>query len=276
MGTPLPPFPASTHGPPKSGLKRFVTIADSLKTLERQAMNLRNDPYHQPHNEKRLDKPSVNPHVNLAKCITGGGGGNWHYSGKRAYTVRELAELQGFRSQFHFTGSITQAKRQCGNAWPIASKAYFLVVAATREAFDHGYIDEEDEIHDLYDHLEAKGIQIPRLPSIDIDLLDDRPASRVGSREPQFRYLNRIEKTTQPNFPISLALWGKRKEIDPKPQRKKTKIVPRSANLMDGLLDDIEDAADSAPRRNIPGRRRRRTVVYIDDEDEPTWTSESE
>ncbi|KAF2830238.1 S-adenosyl-L-methionine-dependent methyltransferase, partial [Ophiobolus disseminans] len=165
IGIPLPPFPAPIYGPPKSGLKRYVTIEDSLKVIERQAMSFRTDIYHQPLFEKRLDLPSIDPHVNLAKCVTTSGGDNVHYSGKRANTVRELASFQGLPPDFKFAGSVTEAKKQCGNTWPAkANKVYFALWAAHREAFDNGLINAEDEILDLYAFLEAKGVDIPKPP----------------------------------------------------------------------------------------------------------------
>jgi DNA (cytosine-5)-methyltransferase 1 len=273
IGIPLPPFPAPTHGPPKSGLKRYVSIEDALKVVERQSLSFKNDPYHQPQLEKRLDLQATDPHINLAKCITTSGGDNVHYSGKRANTVRELASFQGFRPDFHFTGSVTEAKKQCGNAWPVkANRAYFAIWAAHREAFNDGLINAEDEVLDLYDFLETKGITIPQPLSIDVDLLDlgvnlinDSPR-RTGIREPEYRYLPRIEKTVRPLFPLSL--WGKGKAIDPLPQRRKDIRTSRISDRMSNGRDQVMDI--------ISTRRRRRIPVYIDDDKEPTWIEESD
>ncbi|KAF2029073.1 S-adenosyl-L-methionine-dependent methyltransferase, partial [Setomelanomma holmii] len=149
-GIPLPPFPAPIRGPPGSGLKRYTTIEDALKIVECQSFALRNNRYHQPQLEKRLDLEPIDPHVNLAKCVTTSGGDNVHHSGQRLYTVIELAQLQGFLLDHCFAGSLTQAKTQCGNAWPPRSnKHYFLLWAAHREAFDNGFIGPEDEVLDL-------------------------------------------------------------------------------------------------------------------------------
>jgi hypothetical protein len=232
-------------------------------------LTFRDDPYHQPHREKQLHKPRIDPHVNLAKCITTSGGDNAHYSGTRRYTVRELAELQGFPARHHFTGTDANARKQAGNAWPpTASKHYFAGWGAFHEAFDHGYIDAEDEVLDLYEFLENKGIAIPRPATIDVDRFD------VGDvvEEPKFRYLHRIEKTVHPKFP--LPLWGKSKEIDRKPRVKVEKRVIRpqrqrnrdaeTIDLLDGLFDGVNDEGDDDVRQDRRSRPRRPARIIQD------------
>jgi DNA (cytosine-5)-methyltransferase 1 len=110
-----------------SGLKRYVTIKDALQPMQQQFQGFTLDPYHQPTQEKFIINGETNdPHVNLARCITTSGGTNVHYSGTRAYTVRELSMFQGFRTNYQFTGAASQAKMQCRNAWPVkACKVYF-------------------------------------------------------------------------------------------------------------------------------------------------------
>jgi DNA (cytosine-5)-methyltransferase 1 len=276
IGIPLPPFPAPTHGPPGSGLKRYVTIEDSLKGIKRQSTSLRYDPYHQPHREKRMNIKAIDPHVSLAKCITTSGGDNAHFSGKRTYTVRELASFQGIRSDFHFAGSVSEAKKQCGNVWPPGSNtAYFRLWAAHREAFNNGFLDAEDEVLDLYDVLKAKGILIPKPPVIDVDMFDVQ-ARRTGNHEPEFRYLPALEKTVKPNLP--LQIWAKYKDIDPRPQRPREKYASASriVNRANNVREDRDMDMDAAPRHGILSKHRRRVAVYIDDEDEPTWIDESD
>ncbi|MEM3448602.1 MAG: DNA cytosine methyltransferase [Candidatus Methanomethyliaceae archaeon] len=64
---------------------------------------------------KRLhpDKPSPT----IVAC---GGGGTWgyHYSELRALTNRERARIQSFPDEFEFVGSVTEVRRQIGNAVP--------------------------------------------------------------------------------------------------------------------------------------------------------------
>jgi DNA (cytosine-5)-methyltransferase 1 len=274
IGIPLPPFPAPTHGPPGSGLKRYVTIEDSLKLIDRQSRTLRADPYHQPHLEKRTNAKAVDPHVSLAKCITTSGGDNTHYSGKRTYTVRELASFQGIRPDFRFFGSVSEAKKQCGNVWPPGSNiAYFRLWAAHREAFDHGFLDAEDEVLDLYDVLEAKGIPIPKAPVVDVDMFHAQ-ARRMGNPEPEFRYLPRLEKTVKPKLP--LQIWAKYKNIDPLPQRQRKEhaIASHIVDRANGGRENRNVDTTAALRHTALCKDCRCMPVFIDNEVEPTWIDE--
>ncbi|KAF9698369.1 hypothetical protein EKO04_003611 [Ascochyta lentis] len=191
IGQPLPPLPQPEHGPPKSGLKRFMTIEDALRPLMRVESRFSNHKYHQKQRERKMDSIPIDPHVSMANCITTSGGNNVHYSGQRAMTVMELAQLQLFDLQSQFAGSVTEAKKQCGNAW-VTSKNYFLLSAATLEAFDNGIIEAEDDIVDLYDFLEQKGVRITR-PTIEID--GTSATAGATPAQSQYRYLSRLEKT---------------------------------------------------------------------------------
>lgn len=71
---------------------------------------------------------------NLAKTITCGGGEfNYHPSGKRPYTDREMAALQTFPPDYKFAGVYT--RKQIGNAVPplFAKAIYGEVVRSLRE-----------------------------------------------------------------------------------------------------------------------------------------------
>lgn len=63
----------------------------------------------------KLDEPAKT-------IIAAGGGGTWgyHYPEPRALTNRERARLQSFPDDFVFKGSVTEVRRQIGNAVPPA------------------------------------------------------------------------------------------------------------------------------------------------------------
>jgi DNA (cytosine-5)-methyltransferase 1 len=52
-----------------------------------------NNPYHQLYRKKQLDKPRINPYINLAKCITTSSSNNMHHAYIRQNTVPKLAAL---------------------------------------------------------------------------------------------------------------------------------------------------------------------------------------
>jgi DNA (cytosine-5)-methyltransferase 1 len=74
----------------------------------------------------------------FAKTLTCSGGvGNYHPSGLRLYTIRELASLQTFPISHNFTpDSKTKARRQIGNAVPplLARSMYREIIKCLKEA----------------------------------------------------------------------------------------------------------------------------------------------
>lgn len=111
-GETLPPFPKATHG---AGLKKPVTIRDSLDTI--------------PDCATRQDvstggvwpKSSFSADTLSMTLTCNGGQNNYHPSGTRAYTIREMASLQTFPWYHLFPGkSVTVSRRQIGNAVPPA------------------------------------------------------------------------------------------------------------------------------------------------------------
>ncbi|KAI8934821.1 hypothetical protein NX059_008502 [Plenodomus lindquistii] len=263
-GFPLPPLPSPIHGPAGSGLKRYVTIEDALRSLERHAHSLRNDFYHQPHRERRTTAKPIDPRINLAACITTSGGTNAHFSGTRSYTCRELASLQGILPTFHFSGTPTQAKKQCGNAWPTkANTVYFALWAAHKEAFEAGLIGAEDEVLDLYAFLEDKGFIIPKPQAIDLEgpSVNSSLDPRTCAAQPEWRYLTRITKTVIPLRP--LKLWPKRTELNHLPARREVRLAGRTFESVCSRFSSIARYAD-AQARSVNSRRHRDWIV--DDE----------
>ncbi|KAF2749013.1 S-adenosyl-L-methionine-dependent methyltransferase, partial [Sporormia fimetaria CBS 119925] len=202
-GTPLPPFPEPTHGVPGSGLKPLVSVHEALRPLAEVEPD---DDWHQPDKLRKFPKHMTpyDPKTRLARCITTDGGeDNCHFSGTRNFTVREQALLQGFPTHFRFSGSTTAALRQVGNAFPptFCSKL-FLLCAQTLEAFDHGFINADEEISDLYDTLTAKGVDFEDPPEATRDLFNGRRRSKS-----KFLYLNRLEKSKISHRKI--PMWGR-------------------------------------------------------------------
>ncbi|KAJ4347529.1 hypothetical protein N0V95_005360 [Ascochyta clinopodiicola] len=256
IGQPLPPFPQPEYGPPSSGLKRFMTIEDALRPLMRVENRLTNNKYHQKNREKKMNVPPINPHTTMANCITTSGGDNAHYSGQRAMTAMELAQLQGLGLQAQFAGSVTEAKKQCGNAWaPTSNKKYFLLCAATLEAYDNGLIKAEDDIVDLYDFLEQKSIKIVR-PVVDLD--DTSAFGGAMPAQPQYRYLSRLEKTVKPKIP--LILWSRKAEVPHRSPR-----VRRAATTSWAGLDGTTDTRRS---RTLSIRPRSQRTTQVEDEND--------
>lgn len=135
--------PKPTHGP--NGTKPYFTAGEALEGAEKVPFN--NEHINIKDKTRRMlelipeggnftDIPKDNPlyvkgmisHVyrrikrdEPAKTIiAAGGGGTWgyHYPEPRPLTNRERARLQSFPDDFEFKGSITEVRRQIGNAVP--------------------------------------------------------------------------------------------------------------------------------------------------------------
>jgi DNA (cytosine-5)-methyltransferase 1 len=69
------------------------------------------------------------------RCITTHGGQNYHPSGKRPFTNREFACLQGFPLNHNFSN--INVKKQIGNAYPsLISKVIFKHIKEQLEKAD--------------------------------------------------------------------------------------------------------------------------------------------
>jgi hypothetical protein len=117
---------------------------------------------------KRLNKMPWNPNIPLARTITTHGGyGNYHPSGKRDFTLREYAIMNGFPARYEFFE--TNAKTQIGNAFP---------PNVVKVLFDHlrKWLEDEDRVHPVEEQavtLEEPEYDIVELLSDDEDD-DDR------------------------------------------------------------------------------------------------------
>ncbi|KAK4236339.1 S-adenosyl-L-methionine-dependent methyltransferase [Achaetomium macrosporum] len=121
-GEKLPPFPPATHSKDGAGgLKRWASPKSVLARLPRRFDHR----LHRPHLSRRFNPPKApwDP-TQLAKTITTSGGQNYHWDGKRDFTLLEYAMLQGFPTWHKFEGSYI--KRQIGNAFsPTVVKALY-------------------------------------------------------------------------------------------------------------------------------------------------------
>jgi hypothetical protein len=233
-GTPLPPFPAYTHGDPGSGLLPYRKISDAIMRIPDDA------PQHQEYMKPfRVPKKKLPANV-FAKCITTNGGDNYHPSGHRNYTPRELAELQMFTMDYSFCGKETKIRAQIGNAVPPGVwEHYVRSIITTLEAFDAGKPIDQVSIatqssaaapsaaKSIHSRVQESFIREshslspePPLPSIELPF---RPIDPQGAKHSRF-----IPSTTRPaiNF-------GKRK-------------------LNEAFVDlTIDDKAGHAPRRSM-------------------------
>ncbi|KAF1812687.1 S-adenosyl-L-methionine-dependent methyltransferase [Eremomyces bilateralis CBS 781.70] len=117
-GVPLPRFPNPTRGW-ENEQKRPATLDDVLGGLSDWEMKP-NDPLHEPRKTRKMDcLPFDRKLHRCLGCITTSGGlGNLHPCGKRTYTLREYARIQGFGDAHQFYGARRDMLRQIGNAVP--------------------------------------------------------------------------------------------------------------------------------------------------------------
>ncbi|XXG95339.1 hypothetical protein Hte_001600 [Hypoxylon texense] len=142
-GEKLPPYPVATHsGSPslEDGSKPYRTVEGMLRKIPRGLT----DDLHDPRNMKRIFKEPWDPKVPLARTITCSGGvGNYHHSGRRGFTLREFATLQGFPVDYQFQRP--SQKRQIGNAFPpLVVAVLYRHLRRWLEQKDHVYANEDE------------------------------------------------------------------------------------------------------------------------------------
>ena len=83
-----------------------------------------NTPLHDPDQMPPRNEPPYNGNLPLRRTICCSGNSDFHPSGKRGFTLRELACLQGFPVAQEF--GPTRTRMQIGNAVPpIVAKVFF-------------------------------------------------------------------------------------------------------------------------------------------------------
>ncbi|EGS22771.1 uncharacterized protein CTHT_0012460 [Thermochaetoides thermophila DSM 1495] len=112
-GDKLPSIPPPTHSKNRTGgLKPWNTPWSVVGNMAQY----RHHPLHRPREVKLAQpRPAWDP-TQLARTITCNGGQNYHWSGRRNFTLLEYALLQGFFPDHQFRGSYI--KKQIGNAFP--------------------------------------------------------------------------------------------------------------------------------------------------------------
>jgi DNA (cytosine-5)-methyltransferase 1 len=120
-GESLPAFPTDTHS--EAGARPFTTLSEAVGSNLRDGM--------QQHNLTEVSrrprrKNSYDPNRKAANVITCSGGHSYHWTGKRDFTIREYARIQGFPDDHWFFGTHSDCKKQIGNAVPptMAKKLY--------------------------------------------------------------------------------------------------------------------------------------------------------
>ncbi|KAI8632937.1 S-adenosyl-L-methionine-dependent methyltransferase [Xylariaceae sp. FL1651] len=117
LGEALPPFPAPTHTG-KSGLPPPVTLRDALRSVKsRDSLHNIEDMLHRARNNPRFPKEQYDDRIQI-RTVTTSGSELGHPSGRRNFTARELACIQGFPNSHKFCGTSTEINRQIGNAFP--------------------------------------------------------------------------------------------------------------------------------------------------------------
>ncbi|KAJ2995285.1 hypothetical protein NUW58_g1317 [Xylaria curta] len=174
-GEALPPFPAPTHAEP-------VTLRDVFAKINHRRW--KHDPLH---NVKdmvskaakcgRFPKKPYSDRCQVGTVTTSGS--EWaHPSGKRNFTLRELACIQGFPMKHKFSGTVTQINRQIGNAFP-------PVVVKTLYSHIRNWLLYQDRIMTAAVRVEDVILVDPEDVSIvDLtDVVEDHPTlSRESSR----------------------------------------------------------------------------------------------
>lgn len=108
----LPSWPAPTHSSdPTGNQKPFVTEQETISGLRSQLHSL-----HNPEKLRVIDRRARDADKPVGFVIGSNGTVHPHPDGKREFTLRELASLQGFPTYHEFKGSYI--KKQIGNAFP--------------------------------------------------------------------------------------------------------------------------------------------------------------
>lgn len=143
---PTPKFPKPTHGPPGSGLIPYQTIHDVISRIPKEASwHLNVHQNYKPPQQFKVPKKPYDAARAYARCITtSGGDNNYHPSGLRGFTPRELARIQGFPMDYQFHDScMSKVRKQVGNALP--PLAWSRVMGSCHDTLSRYFAKQEEE-----------------------------------------------------------------------------------------------------------------------------------
>ncbi|KAI1799631.1 S-adenosyl-L-methionine-dependent methyltransferase [Daldinia bambusicola] len=205
-GEELPPFPPATHSKdPNSdlGTRPYKTVRQILNKIPRDARLY--DPLHNPRNLKELvGKLPWDPDVPLSRTITCGGGvGNYHYSGKRAFTLREYALLQGFPLNYNFQRP--KQMRQIGNAFP-------PLVVQTLYKHLRRWLEQQDRVYADGELSDSESDNVDDIRGQEEESADDSEVEYLGklmiNRNDSIQYLGGRYLQQQGSEPLTISDSG--------------------------------------------------------------------
>ena len=132
-GESLPEFPEPTHC--KAADQHLYPQRKSFKTVNEAIAGIPNGTsLHNPEQVQKINKTPYNGDLPLRSTITCAAGADYHPSGKRVFTLREIACLLGFPLEHEFGN--TRVRKQIGNTVPpIVAKVFFEhLIRALRKA----------------------------------------------------------------------------------------------------------------------------------------------
>ncbi|KAK8022933.1 S-adenosyl-L-methionine-dependent methyltransferase [Apiospora marii] len=215
-GEPLPEFPKHTHAENGAdGLKPWTTVRQALSKIPSypSMAPFRNQNYDNSHvvipsMRFRPQRPEWDANTVLSRTITCSGigrgqPGDYHPSGERKWTCRELATLASFPSDYKFKGEFSTQLRQIGNVFP--PKASYVLLRHVRNAMERtdrarrrqepllpappleaivvdGDDDDNNRVIVIDDGDDEDGLFVEQEDDQDVIILDDnRPSSAASS-----------------------------------------------------------------------------------------------
>ncbi|KAI0010902.1 S-adenosyl-L-methionine-dependent methyltransferase [Xylariaceae sp. FL0662B] len=134
----LPSFPEPSDLEPATVRNALRTIGPRATLHNVEEMQARAEQY-----SSRFPRPPYNANGPLNHTMTCDGGGNYHPSGKRDFTLREYAAIQGFPSSHQFERP--GIKKQIGNAFPPSAVEFLYRHLRSWLMRRDGVVDEDGD-----------------------------------------------------------------------------------------------------------------------------------